>query len=545
MGAALTALLADSKEQPVRAALRAYGAYFSCSLFYHWVLVPVRGSLRCSFTIKQLSPHSPSLFWGSFRERFIDNGHRMHDWTVDRLEGRKTCAISMPLYESTPLQIVTIDEANIKHMLQDNFNNYVKMNPVTKDFPKILPGIGLFIGHGIFSIDHGPHAVDGGQKWKFQRKLAATIFTKKNFTNYMGDGFRAKSNLTCEYLERKGANGGVVDLQDVFFRFTMETIGKLFFGVEFGLLSAAAPADGNSFGASFDTAHDAAMDMRGPASLAYSLTDRVPAPLNHMIEFLFWRGGKAQHLVKSCKELRQHCKNLIDECRSDPSLPQRKDLMANFLNHRDEAGQPLSGEDLIDLAISFVIAGRDTTACLLSWACYLLARDQAMQTKLREAIKTEWDGRSEIPLELEKLPYLKGVLYEALRLYAVVPIDGKSAVRKDTLPDGTVVPAGARTLFFPYGIGRDPARWGPDVLEARPERWIGKPMPSFFDFPMFQAGPRICLGMNFAMLEASVMLAALVARFKLTLDRPDAEVTYKTNLTMSIKGGLPVRLEAI
>ncbi|CAE8583305.1 unnamed protein product, partial [Polarella glacialis] len=144
--------------------------------------------------------------------------------------------------------------------------------------------------------------------------------------------------------------------------------------------------------------------------------------------------------------------------------------------------------------------------------------------------------------DVDKMPYLRGVLWEVLRLRPVVPLDSKTAVQADVLPDGTYVPSNARVLFFPFGVGLDQERWGEDVQEMRPERWIGKPLPSSYDFPVFQAGPRICLGMNMALFEAGVMLATLMQHFELTLAGSSEEVRYdRSGGVMGVEGGLLVK----
>ena len=126
----------------------------------------------------------------------------------------------------------------------------------------------------------------------------------------------------------------------------------------------------------------------------------------------------------------------------------------------------------------------------------------------------------------------------------------------DTLPDGTHVPRGTIVAYFPWGMGRSEHIWGSDASDVRPERWLGggpivgpdgvRRQPTSFEFPVFQAGPRICLGMNMAMLEASVATAMLAQRFKFRLADPERTHTYNSlGLTMSVNGGVRVFAEPI
>merc|ERR1712151_374515 len=118
-----------------------------------------------------------------------------------------------------------------------------------------------------------------------------------------------------------------------------------------------------------------------------------------------------------------------------------------------------------------------------------------------------------------------------LRLYPPVPADPKVAAVDDTLPDGTFVPKGSEIAYLPYSMGRLEELWGPDAEAFRPERWIPFIQPSPFKFPVFQAGPRICLGMNMAILEVKITTVLILQHFKVELvaDQPSS---YKLGPTM-------------
>jgi len=137
-------------------------------------------------------------------------------------------------------------------------------------------------------------------------------------------------------------------------------------------------------------------------------------------------------------------------------------------------------------------------------------------------------------LTASQLPYLNGVLYEALRLFPPVPEDSKFSVNDDVLPDGTKFPASTRLVFFPYLMGRDPQRYS-NPLECRPERWIPFKQPSQFEFPVFQGGPRICLGQNMALFEAKALAVQLLQRFSFQLLAGEKDkISYSTMITMSL-----------
>eukprot|EP00656_Telonema_subtile_P025637 TRINITY_DN2767_c0_g1_i4.p1 TRINITY_DN2767_c0_g1~~TRINITY_DN2767_c0_g1_i4.p1 ORF type:complete len:130 (+),score=34.78 TRINITY_DN2767_c0_g1_i4:177-566(+) len=125
-------------------------------------------------------------------------------------------------------------------------------------------------------------------------------------------------------------------------------------------------------------------------------------------------------------------------------------------------------------------------------------------------------------------------------------MDGKIAAQDDTFPDGTRIRAGASVSYAPYIMGRDPELY-PNPEQFRPERWLldGKfKAPSQFEYPVFQAGPRLCLGMNFALMEATVATTKLLQSFDFELASPDDEslIPDTGKLTMSIKGPLNMHL---
>ena len=169
-----------------------------------------------------------------------------------------------------------------------------------------------------------------------------------------------------------------------------------------------------------------------------------------------------------------------------------------------------SSDFVKQMVLHLIIAGRDTTACLLSWMVYELTKNQDVQQRLHDEIMQKlppgkaMDWKSLSPNEM---PYLNGVIYEALRIWPPVPFDLKMAFEDDVLPGGWKVPKFASVAFIPYNMGRDPERY-PEPLHFRPERWIPFNAPPQHEFPVFQAGPRICLGMD---MDTWLILAFLAA----------------------------------
>ncbi|KAF5473589.1 hypothetical protein F2P56_010190 [Juglans regia] len=130
-----------------------------------------------------------------------------------------------------------------------------------------------------------------------------------------------------------------------------------------------------------------------------------------------------------------------------------------------------------------------------------------------------------------------------MRLYPPIQYDSKFCQEDDVLPDGTYVRGGTRVTYHPYAMGRIEEIWGPDCLEFRPERWLkdGVFFPANpFKYPVFQAGVRVCLGKEMALVELKCLALSLVRRFHIDLATPGRSPLFSPGLTSSFRGGLPV-----
>ncbi|CAE7216002.1 CYP94B3, partial [Symbiodinium pilosum] len=154
--------------------------------------------------------------------------------------------------------------------------------------------------------------------------------------------------------------------------------------------------------------------------------------------------------------LDKEANRLVQKCRNDPKLNERRDLLALFIQAK------FSTDFVKQMVLHLIIAGRDTTACLLSWMFYELTRNQDIQAKLHEEIMQKLPPGKVLDmksLSASELPYLHGVIYETLRLWPPVPFDPKMAFEDDVLPGGWKVPAMAQVAYSPYNMGRDAKRY--------------------------------------------------------------------------------------
>jgi len=191
---------------------------------------------------------------------------------------------------------------------------------------------------------------------------------------------------------------------------------------------------------------------------------------------------------------------------------------------------------LKEVISNMLLGGRDTTAVTLTWAFYEIARHPEVEARLQaEASNIPMDDVEEFYKALKVMHYTEAVVRETVRLHAPVPVDAKIAKSEDVLPDGTFVDRGCTVIYCPWAMAKDPDLWGADAGVWRPERWfdgdVAKEEPSPFIFSSFQAGPRICLGKDLAILEAKAVIATLfhagaVMRLWPTMKEPQYEMGF-------------------
>jgi len=201
-----------------------------------------------------------------------------------------------------------------------------------------------------------------------------------------------------------------------------------------------------------------------------------------------------------------------------------------------------------DAALNYLSAGRDTTAQALTWTFYLLMRHPRVIEEIRREIELASspisDEKSDIDPTIFRpasLPYVAAVFYETLRFYPPVPFELKQCEQATTLPDGTYLPKTAVLLWCTWAMNRSRLIWGPDADEFRPERWLEDGnliSKTASEYPVFNGGPRTCLGKKMAEFVAIQVIATLVLKFNFTPVDNEERIS-KNSLTLPMEGGLP------
>ncbi|KAF9434923.1 hypothetical protein BGZ76_007209 [Entomortierella beljakovae] len=402
---------------------------------------------------------------------------------------------------------------NLEYVLKTNYDNFIR-GEVYRD---TLAGISE---DGIFTTD--------GAEWKYQRQLSTHIFDIKAFREYTSSVFVVEGRKVIQHLSNAADNGTVIDIQQVFLAFTMDTFGSVIFGETFGLLT-----DINKKVPYVDALED----------MLEIVTGRIVNPLWKISEQF---NGKGKLMKEKRQVVFNYAKNILDKRRREGFHRERKDIIQYFIEGTDNEGNPVRDEVIIDNIIGFTVAGRDTTAHALTWMFQMLLREGADEKNMERLYKEIDEVHRGVDPEFDsnkKLKFTEACFCEALRVRPVVPRNQRLCARDDVLPDGTKVYAGEYIGWSSYAMGRSEDVWGPDAKEYNPSRWINTEKPSNSKFNSFHAGPRVCLGRQFAITEALTLISMILQRFELKLEEPAKIPSYRVSLAYPMVGGLNIRVQ--
>jgi cytochrome P450 len=228
-----------------------------------------------------------------------------------------------------------------------------------------------------------------------------------------------------------------------------------------------------------------------------------------------WPTPRNRRTHKAVQVLRNHIGRFIDQRRNNPTG--RNDFLSILLQAKDEDGQPMSDEQVMAECQILFVAGHETTATALSWTWYLLCKHPEWYQQVQQEVDRVLQGRTPTYADLAHLPCCLQVFKEAMRLYPPAYGLSRQALH-DVEIDGYHILKNWFVLFAPYTLHRreeffpEPERFDPERFT--PER--EKQLPRYAYLP-FGAGPRICIGMHFAMMEGQLLLATLAQRVSFTL----------------------------
>lgn len=233
--------------------------------------------------------------------------------------------------------------------------------------------------------------------------------------------------------------------------------------------------------------------------------------------------------------------HLVEQVLSQHQRTEGRDLISMMRAARDpESGQPMSDREIRDEALTLLMAGHETTANAVAWTLYLIAKHPEVEERLRTELDGVLDGREIRVADLGNLPYLERVLKEALRVYPPAWLLGRAAIEPVEIGGYSIQPD-ANIIISPYVIHRNP-RYFDDPETFNPDRFLVEP--TRYSYLPFGAGPRVCIGQPYALLEMAIITATLMGSYHLTLPA-DYVAEPEAMLTLRPKGGLPMRVTAL
>jgi cytochrome P450 len=326
-----------------------------------------------------------------------------------------------------------------------------------------------------------------GAHWRWQRRAAAPVFTHRNVTN-LGPVMTAAAETAAARVAAVPP-GRAIDM-------AAEMVAATF-----DVISAVTFAGGGGFDrAAVHRAIDGYIAEAGRVSLldVLGLPNWIPRPGR----FLSAGGLRAMKRMADAS---------IDARRTGKGadVPDLLDLL--LAGEDPETKRRMSTAELRDNLLTFIVAGHETTALTLGWALYLCAFDQDQQALARDEARSALGDRAASAADLPALPRIRAIVDEALRLYPPAGIISRTAQKPDTLAGRDIRPGD--TVMIPiYALHRNALLWDdPDAF--RPDRFLGT-KPERYAYLPFGDGPRICIGASFALQEAVIILATLLARFR-------------------------------
>ena len=335
------------------------------------------------------------------------------------------------------------------------------------------------IGDGIFSSE--------GEFHRRQRKLISPPFQPRHIASYA-----ETMGHYSEQIQRTWSDGSVIDVNQQMTNLTMSIIGKTLF-------DADVFTETDELGAAMTTLF---------GYITHRLSLLVAPPYS-------WPTPSNSRAHRAAALLRNRISHFIEVRRNHPI--DRNDFLSILLQAKDEDGNPMSDEQVMAECLTLFGAGHETTATALAWTWYLLCQHPEIYEKVQQEVDNTLQGRTPSYADLAHLPYCLQVFKEAMRLYPPAYVFSRLALRNMEV-DGYMIPKGFTVMFAPYTLHRrtdyfpDPERFDPERFT--PER--EKQLPRYAYLP-FGAGPRVCIGMYFAMMEGHLLLATLAQRVSFSL----------------------------
>lgn len=361
------------------------------------------------------------------------------------------------------------------YALRDNQKNFRKTEIQTKDLAK-------YVGHGLLTSE--------GEDWKFQRKLIQPAFHRKNLYTLLDFMIEAID----KELDRIEVNK-TIDIFPIFNDLAFKVVVK-------SLFSDAINSE------------EISRLQHITEETQKMLVKELRQPYK---KWWFLLSGELKRNLNLSQEARELLSGIIK--RRQDSGQEGKDLLDMLMALTYEDGSKMDEEQLIDEILILFIAGHETTSNALSFTIQLIGQKQEVQDKLISEIKTL--ENASLFETLKESKYTQHVIEESMRLFPPVYFIDRQNIEADTF-NGFEIPKHTTLLFSVHQIHRNPENWE-NPTEFNPERFSESRSISDFYFP-FGAGPRKCIGNNFAMYEITLTIHQLLKKFKIEEVKDEIEI---------------------
>jgi cytochrome P450 len=403
----------------------------------------------------------------------------------------------------SPPSYLVADASAARHVLTTQARNYTKRTIQ-------YSALSLVTGDGLLTSD--------GEVWRRQRRLVQPAFHHESIAR-VGHHVAASVARLDDDWERLPRRGAVVDVDEMLMRATLEIVGSSLFGTD---LSGDAERLAHATLRALDVVIARARVPIAPPAW-------VPTPAN-------------RRLSAAVRELDGAVTSMLRDRRAESASSREPDMLDLLLAVADD-GDALSPDEVRNQIVTFLVAGHETVASALSWAMWLIAGEESVQQRLHDEAASVLGDAAPSTQHVQSLPFARAVFDEALRLFPPAWLVTRRALAPDVL-QGREIPAGALIIMSPYIVHRDPSVWerphdfDPDRFMSQRSRG-GESAAAFWPFG---AGPRLCIGREFAYLEGVLLLAALARRIHIARIPGIQDPKAVPLVTIRPQGGVPLNV---
>ncbi|XP_051918641.1 cytochrome P450 27C1 isoform X1 [Hippocampus zosterae] len=358
-----------------------------------------------------------------------------------------------------------------------------------------------------------------GEHWLKMRSVLRQLIMRPRDVAVFSDDINKVVDDLIERVCSHGVGGAsAVNVNDLFFKYAMEGIAAILYECRLGCLENEIPQDTQNYINALNLMFSSFKTTMYAGAIPKWLRPIIPKPWE---EFCFsWDGLFKFSVIHIDKRLSQ----------IKAQLERGEEVKGGLLTHM-LVTKEMSMEEIYANATEMLLAGVDTTSFTLSWASYLLARHPQIQEQIyMEVVRTLGPRAVAAAEDIARLPLIKGLVKETLRLFPVLPGNGR-ITQDDLVVGGYYIPKGTQLALCHYSTSLDEENFA-DALDFRPDRWIRKDasdrVDNFGSIP-FGYGIRSCIGRRIAELEMHLVLTRLIQRFHIGTSPLTAEVKAKTH----------------